>query len=283
MSYDGLHTTFDKPKHGLISDVHQLHSRTNPVIQRRGSQTGSTGIGLTQIAVPKHTVKFKNFIETRSKLQLSLLFLAICMIVAGAYLSIIGWRANHVAQEQASKLIQEANENNGSGAAPSTIKPSPSAVAAYAVAPNYPKYLKIPAIGVDAIVGQVGLLASGALGTPGNVYYTDWYTGSTEPGQPGATLIDGHVSSWTTHGVFYNLYKLKPGDAIQIVKGNNSVVHYRVVKTQTYPASNVNMQAAITPVTPGVSGLNLITCTGKVIKGTSEFNERVIVFAQEVS
>ena len=42
------------------------------------------------------------------------------------------------------------------------------------------------------------------------------------------------------------------------------------------------MQAAITPIDPTVSGLNLITCTGQVIPGTSLFNERVIVFAKEV-
>ena len=43
------------------------------------------------------------------------------------------------------------------------------------------------------------------------------------------------------------------------------------------------MQAAVAPITPDVYGLNLITCTGQVIKGTSLFNERVIVFAQETT
>ena len=150
------------------------------------------------------------------------------------------------------------------------------------MAPNLPRYLKIPKLGVDARVLQVGVTKTGALGTPNNVFDTAWYTGSAEPGQPGATLIDGHVSSWTSHGVFYGLKTLVPGDAIQIVRGDGTVFNYQVVKTQIYSAGNVNMQAAITPITPGIPGLNLITCTGDVIPGTSTFNERIIVFAQQV-
>jgi LPXTG-site transpeptidase (sortase) family protein len=231
-----------------------------------------------------------NFVNSKTRIQLALLALAAVMVLSGMYLSFIGLKSDQAVHAQAVKLTQEANKagasttagGNSSSPALSTIKPSKAAVAAYAVAPNYPKYLKIPSIGVDSIVGQTGLLASGALGTPSNVYYTDWYTGSAEPGQPGATLIDGHVSSWTAKGVFFDLHLLKAGDPIQIVKGDNSVVNYQVVQTQVYSSSNVDMQAAITPVVPGVSGLNLITCTGQVIKGTSEFNERIIVFAKQV-
>lgn len=235
--------------------------------------------------------KATSLVKSRTKTQLALSGLSIIVIGLGLYLSLISWQNDQAVKTQAAKLTAAANKaaTTGSGTSStnnspviSTVKPSAKAVAAYAVAPNYPKYLKIPSIGVDSIVGQTGLTSSGALGTPSNVFYTDWYTGSALPGQPGATLIDGHVSSWTSHGVFYNLHLLKAGDAIQIVRGDNSVVNYQVVSTQTYNSNNVNMQAAITPVVPGVSGLNLITCTGQVIKGTSEFNERIIVFAKQV-
>jgi LPXTG-site transpeptidase (sortase) family protein len=233
----------------------------------------------------------KSFSASTNKLRLGFIGLALLMVATGAYISFSAWQTNKTTQLAAKKLTAAANlaSNSGSGTklnssqALSTVKPTPAVLASYAVAPNFPKYLKIPSIGVDARVLQVGILSSGALGTPDNVFNTAWYTGSAQPGQPGATLIDGHVSSWTSHGVFYNLHNLKAGDMIQIVKGDNSVVNYQVVKTQIYNAQNVNMQAAITPINPSVSGLNLITCTGQVIKGTSTFNQRVIVFAQEVS
>jgi hypothetical protein len=38
------------------------------------------------------------------------------------------------------------------------------------------------------------------------------------------------------------------------------------------------MQQVLSSVNPDQPGLNLMTCTGQVIKGTSQFNERLVVF-----
>jgi sortase (surface protein transpeptidase) len=211
--------------------------------------------------------------------------MAVIVFVFGIMASLQTIRTNHNAAAQVAALARKANNpaNAGNSVVPGTTKPSSAAVSNYVVAPNLPRYLKIPKLGVDARVLQTGVTSAGALGTPPNVYDTAWYTGSAEPGQPGATLIDGHVSSWTTDGVFYGLRTLQPGDDIQIVRGDGTVFNYQVVKTVTYPDNGVNMQAAMTPVTPGTSGLNLISCTGDVIPGTSLFNARIVVFAEEVS
>ncbi len=55
------------------------------------------------------------------------------------------------------------------------------------------------------------------------------------------------------------------------------------MRKQVYPSGNVDMPATMTTVVAGHPGLNLITCTGDVIPGTSKFNERIIVFANLVS
>ncbi len=230
---------------------------------------------------PKRGIR--GWIARYTKLQLLLILLAFALLAAGAVVVLQTRSTNAKATAQVKALSQKVNaKTTNSSAVPSATKPSASEVAAYTVAPNLPKLLKIPKIGVDARILQVGVTSSGALAAPPNIYDTAWYTGSAEPGQPGATLIDGHVSSWTSHGVFYSLKNLAAGDSIQIVKGDNTVVNYQVVQTQAYPSNNVNMYAAITPVVAGKSGLNLITCTGQVIKGTSEFNQRLIVFAEQV-
>jgi hypothetical protein len=96
-------------------------------------------------------------------------------------------------------------------------------------------------------------------------------------------LIDGHISSWSAHGVFYGLKDLQPGDSLQIVRGDGTVFNYRVVQTQIYPSGNVDMSAAISPIVPGAPGLNLISCIGDVIPGTSQFNERIVVFTKQVN
>jgi sortase (surface protein transpeptidase) len=216
-----------------------------------------------------------------SKLQLTLVGMACLVFVSGAVISWQTLQTNHSAAAQVSALAKHTS-NSQNDAVPGTTKPSAQAIGQYLVAPDLARYLKIPKLGVNARVMQTGVTSSGALGTPNNVYDTAWYTGSAKPGQPGATLIDGHVSSWTTHGVFYGLKNLVAGDTIQIVRGDGVVLNYQVVRTQAYDANNVDMKAAMTPVTNGKPGLNLITCTGQIQKGTSQFNKRLIVFAQQM-
>ena len=203
------------------------------------------------------------------------------VFVIGLTVSLQALQTNKKAAAQVSALSKQSRKPGGT-TVPSTVKPSSSTLNNYAVAPDLPRYLQISKLSVKARVLQVGVTASGALGTPGNVFDTAWYTGSAKPGQPGAALIDGHVSSWTTHGVFYGLKTLQAGDSVQIVRGDGAIINYRVVKTQIYDADNVDMQAAVTPITAGKAGLNLITCTGRVKPGTSEFNQRVIAFTEQV-
>jgi len=219
----------------------------------------------------------------RSRSQLALAGLAAVIAVCGLAVSWQTLQTNHSASAQVAALSKRADKNGAPNSSlPSTTKPSDAAVSQYVVAPDLPRYLNIPKLNVHARVMQVGVTTDGALGTPSNVHDTAWYTGSAKPGQPGATLIDGHVSSWTTRGVFYGLKNLVAGDNLQIVRGDGAVFNYQVVKTAVYPADHVDMQAAITPVTAGKPGLNLITCTGQVNKKSSTFNQRIIVFTQQV-
>ena len=168
--------------------------------------------------------------------------------------------------------------------APSTVKPTTQAVASYTVPADNPKYLSIPAIKItDTRIIQLGLTKTHQIAVPDNVYDTGWYDASAEPGQNGAMFIYGHVSSWTVDGVFYNLKKLAVGDKIRVTRGDNRVFTYQVVTTKIYPHDNVDMNSVLAPIDAKTPGLNLMTCTGKVIKGTSEFSERLVVFTSLVA
>jgi len=169
-------------------------------------------------------------------------------------------------------------------AAPSSVKPNKKVVANYTVPPTNPRYISISAIGISNVpVLKLGLQKSGAISTPDNIYETGWYDGSSLPGQPGAMFIYGHVSSWSANGIFYNLKKLVKGDKVVVTRGDNKTYVYQVVSTLIYPYNQVNMTQVLSPVQAGTPGLNLMTCTGQVIKGTSEFNERLVVFTSLVS
>ena len=226
--------------------------------------------------------------ETRSKktvkagfLTKILVYAGCAVLIAGVSISLYTRQTNSSANHAAAQLVYQAN-HGAIATVPSTIKPSALVLADYVVAPTLPRYIIIPKLKVNARVLQVGLDANRALGTPSNVYDTAWYDESALPGQPGAMLIDGHISSWTTHGVFYGLNTLSPGDVIDIRSGNGAIFSYRVVKTLIYSAKNVDMTTAMSSIVPGKPGLNLISCTGDVISNTSDFSQRIIVFAAQI-
>lgn len=165
-------------------------------------------------------------------------------------------------------------------APPSTVKPTKSAVEKYDVAPDNPKYISIPAVGVvRARVLALGVNEKNEVAAPGNIYDTGWYKASSKPGQTGAMFINGHVYSESNDSVFFNLDKLTPGDVISVTKGDDSVVRYQVVKTKVYPYDNVDMAEVLAPINPEKPGLNLMTCAGTAVKGTNTFNKRLAVFA----
>jgi sortase (surface protein transpeptidase) len=264
----------------LMSDfVTSAHPSTQPVPLDATKVLRQNHQELSPLIVVEPTAARPIGSQWRSKLQLAVFGLAAVVFVVGMTVSLQTVRTNHDTSAQAAALSKRAA--TASNDLPDTTRPSNQAVSQYVVAPDLPRYLKIPKLGVSARIMQAGVNTAGALDTPKNVYDTAWYTGSAKPGLPGAALIDGHVSSWTTPGVFHDLDKLVSGDQLQITRGDGAVFNYRVVKRQVYNVGQVDMQAALTPITAGKPGLNLISCTGQVIKGTGRYSQRVIVFAAQ--
>ncbi len=163
---------------------------------------------------------------------------------------------------------------------PSSIKPSTVDVDTYSVASDLPKYIEIPSIGVEkSRIYGLGTLKDGEIATPSNVHDTGWYTDSAKPGQPGTMFLFGHLSSWESEGVFYNLKKLKPGETITITRGDDKTYSYEVVKGASYAADQVDMNQVLSPVNGAEQSLTLMTCDGKLIQGTNDFTSRFVLYA----
>lgn len=141
-----------------------------------------------------------------------------------------------------------------------------------------PRYLKINSIGVNARVLNVGLKEN-TIGTPRNIFDTGWYNGSAYPGESGAIFIDGHLSGPTQNGVFSGLAKLKPGDQIQIVRGDNKIFTYEVRMSETVNVANVDMKKVLSTYNGETQGLNLMTCAGNYNTEENTYNERTIVYS----
>jgi sortase (surface protein transpeptidase) len=194
---------------------------------------------------------------------------------------------------QAQAAVETANQNaNPSSSTPSSsattpvnaanvneAKPTSNSMAAYSVAPDKPKYITIPSLGVYARVIEVGITKDGAVGTPSNTYDTAWFNQSAKPGQSGATFIDGHVLGPIHGGVFAGLKNIQAGAQIIITMGDNSTYSYTVHSTSIQNKDTIIMNSLLKSIDPNKSGLNLMTCTGTYIQSQKTYNNRFIVYA----
>ena len=166
-----------------------------------------------------------------------------------------------------------------------------------------PKSITIPSIGVnDVRVQEIGLLSPSADGTqqmdaPKNIYDVGWYNCQINPVSANrcakyvaplsnntseAVVMDGHSCN-TNNCVFNNIGKLKPGDLIQVVSGNNKQVDYQVELVERVKLADVDMAKVMRTYQQGTPGINLITCVGswsaRDSRGVVTMDSRVIVYA----
>lgn len=168
---------------------------------------------------------------------------------------------------------------------PKVEPPTAEAKAKHNVAPTYPKYLVIPKLGINTNVYAVGKTKDGAVDAPQTAWGVGWYQDGTLPGAgSGAALIDGHVNdAFNTPGVFYELSQLLAGDDIAVIRGDDSQLHYKVVKVTEEPLRNIDMNKVLSSIETGKEGLSLVTCGGKYDKAMNTYTDRVIVYAVRVA
>jgi len=153
----------------------------------------------------------------------------------------------------------------------------PPGVWAVAARVSPPVRVQIPAIRVDASLGQVGLQPDGTVAVPSDWNQPAWYMDGPAPGQQGPAVIVGHLDSNTGPAVFWRLATLKPGDAILIARQDGSQLNYRVTKVDEFTRAAFPTAEVYGP-TPG-SVLRLITCGGTFDWSTHKYRDNVVVFA----
>ena len=139
-----------------------------------------------------------------------------------------------------------------------------------------PVRLLIPSIHLNARVELLGLLRSGAMDTPHNIWNVGWYRGGPSPGALGDAVIDGHVGLPGSPLVFSGLARLAIGADVIVVLADGTRSRFRVTGLRSWPANsrprNLFNRA-------GPPRLSLITCTGKYDGGTQTYADRLIVDA----
>jgi sortase (surface protein transpeptidase) len=126
-----------------------------------------------------------------------------------------------------------------------------------------PLRIRIPVIGVDSKVIRLGLADDGTLAVPQpgpDLNHAAWFENSPAPGQPGPSIIEGHVDSEQGSSVFFKLGDVRPGDRIVVTRKDGVTVIFTVdavrdFKKASFPTSVVYGGDLGTPQ------LRLITCS----------------------
>ncbi len=242
-------------------------------------QTRSTVL-MRQVVTPKRKSRNRNRGRHLNVKGAALTSLAAILFVFGVGVGITQLNANNKVVVQAKTLAAQTAALSEDGSLPDGGLPSEDAPkdGNYRAAPDAPKKISIPDLGVHARVIKLGVKANNEVKTPNNIFDVGWFEGSAKPGELGAVFINGHVHGPTQPGTFYGLKKLKPGSKITIERGDGKVFTYSVVKTQSYDKDSVDMGKAFNSIVPGKPGLNLITCDGE-FSTNGGYNKRVLVFA----
>lgn len=168
----------------------------------------------------------------------------------------------------------------------STDKPSQSPIKASSyvstAGPTEPKYISLPTISAQGFIQKVSIDQNGQIATPNNVNLAGWYVNSAAPGQPGLSIIVGHVDGYTSPGIFLHLNKLQPGTAFTLQLGNGTILTYSVMQVTAVDASSA--VSVLFSQNPSVkSQLNLITCGGTFNSAARSYEQRIIVSAKLLS
>ncbi|GGO06065.1 hypothetical protein GCM10010116_11960 [Microbispora rosea subsp. aerata] len=142
-----------------------------------------------------------------------------------------------------------------------------------------PLKISIPAIGVKAAVGSVGVTKSGEIQTPplSKPNLTGWYRLGPAPGDQGPAVILGHVNTRKGAAVFSRLRELKRGNKIAVLRADGKMAIFTVdgieqVSKSAFPTKRVYGNTI-------TSSLRLITCGGVYNAKQHHYTDNIIVYA----
>jgi sortase (surface protein transpeptidase) len=151
------------------------------------------------------------------------------------------------------------------------------------MARSVPASLYIPRINVRAKIISLGLTPSGAAAVPplSSPFLTSWYDRGPTPGQPGTSVILGHVDAAKVGpAVFYNLGELRPGDLVYVTLEDRQTAVFRVYSAALYLKADFPAHSVYSYTSWPT--LRLITCGGDFDQQTGHYLGNTVVFAEYI-
>ncbi|MCQ0025493.1 class F sortase [Streptomyces somaliensis DSM 40738] len=142
--------------------------------------------------------------------------------------------------------------------------------------------VRIETLKVDAPVVDVGLDDEGWISAPPpqDPNLAGWYQNGISPGQPGTSVIVGHVDNESGPAVFYSLGTLKPGDRVEVTRYDGRVAVFQVYGVEVY--AKEEFPGVRVYGDTGHPELRVITCGGEYSRAGG-YDGNVVVFARLVA
>lgn len=153
-------------------------------------------------------------------------------MVAGLVLLVVIVKAQVSAPEpRLAGRINPSGQTSGSSTSPNSGKAADAKAVAPPLGPSNPLTITIPAIGVNTPVYPIGLASDGTLAVPQpgpHLNNAAWFENSPTPGQPGPSIVEGHVDSVEGPSVFFKLGDIKPGEQIFVTRQDGRKLTFQV-------------------------------------------------------
>jgi hypothetical protein len=148
--------------------------------------------------------------------------------------------------------------------------------------PAPPSALRLPSLGVDAPVVDVGLEDDGGMEIPEDISTVGWYEPGVTPGSAsGTAVISGHVDSHIQgRGAFWDLRRIDVDDVVEVEHADGTTSEWRVVARRTYPKEELPIGDIFTRF--GEPRLVLITCDGDFDRSQRRYADNVVVYTVPV-
>jgi sortase (surface protein transpeptidase) len=166
--------------------------------------------------------------------------------------------------------------------APGDLLKASAAPSVSPLADSRPTRIRIPSIGVDAPMMEVGLTPDREIEAPPpkDKNLAAWYRDSSSPGAEGTSVIVGHVDNKAGPSVFFSLGMLQKDKLIEVPRADGSTAVFSVYANEVFAKKAFPVERVYGDT--GQPELRVITCGGAYSKATG-YTGNVVVFARLVS
>jgi hypothetical protein len=236
---------------------------------------------------PKKRFSIRNMMQNANPMFVNGMYVAIVMVFGvGIGVAVDGYISNRSFDQKVAGLSVEDKSNTDgirTNFVPNEILVNNQQIVSHETDAEYPRYLRIPAIGVGTTrVLEKTMDKKGVIDTPKGIYDTGWYNNGTLPSSKnGAMLLTGQYVGPSQPGVFFHLEHLEKGEIVELEQGDGTIHEFKVVKVVEYD-DEMDMDQALSAVNPKTLGLNILSFRGEWEKSSSQYGKRVLVMTEKV-